>query len=95
MTRKGVILGHEVEGVVEFFFRDFPRDECAVGEFCCKHGLADAANDAFLLHGADALDDGFQRDSRFLGDKVEGLFLEAGDEVFRNGEDLRVDGIGY
>ena len=94
MAGKGVFFRHELEGVVEFFFRHFPCDQRAVSEFCGEHGLAHAADDACLLHCADAFDHGFERDTGFIGDDLERMALETGYEVFGNSEDLRVDGIG-
>ena len=62
-------------------------------EFGRKHGLADAADDACFKHGADALDDRFQWNSRFFSNHLKGVALETRDQVFGNGEDLCVDGI--
>lgn len=91
---EGVVFRHEVEGVVEFFLGDFPCDKCAVGEFSGEQGLADTADDAGFLHGADAGDDGVEGDVGFFRDELEGVALEAGNEVFGDGEDFGVGFVG-
>ena len=58
MAGKGIALEHVVEGGVEAFGIDLPRDERAGGEVGGHEGLADAADGAGGEHGADACDDG-------------------------------------
>jgi hypothetical protein len=49
---------------------------------------------ASILHRADAFDHGRERNPGFIGDHMERLALEAGYEIFGNGEDLRVGWVG-
>ena len=58
-----------------------------MGEFGGEEGLADAADDAGGEHGADAFEDDVEFDAGLLGDDGKGMLLEAGDEVFGDGED--------
>ena len=50
MTTEGIVLEHEVEGVGEFVFTDFPGDESAFGEVAGDEGLTHAANGARCEH---------------------------------------------
>ena len=93
MTRKRILFGHEVEGIVEFFLRHFPCDERAVRELGREQGLAHAADHAGFDHRADALQHGVERHTGFFGDHMKWLTLKSGDEIFRNRENGGVDRI--
>ncbi len=62
-----------------------------MGEFGGEQRLADPADDAGFQHRADALEHGVQRHAGLLGDPVERLALEAGDEILGNRENPGVD----
>lgn len=91
VSGEGILLGHEIEGGVELLLGDFPSDEGSVGEFGGKEGLADAADDSGFEHRLNALEHGFEWHSALFGDDVEGLALKAGDKVFGDRKDLRID----
>lgn len=87
------MLEHVVEDGGELFFGDAPGDEGSVGELGGEEGLAHAADDACLEHGADACEDDVEFDTGLFGDDFEGLALKTRDEVFGNSEDFGVDGV--
>ncbi len=94
VARKRIFLGHEVEGLIQFFLRDPPSDQGTVGELRRKQGLAHPADHSGGDHGAGALQDGSQVHTGLFRDHVEGMAVETGDQVFRNGEDGGIHGIG-
>ena len=77
-------LGWEVGHIG--FFQEF---------FCVRWRPDDRLGErtASCLDGADALYDCIEGHARFLSNELKGVCLEATNEVFADGKDLRVDGI--
>jgi len=53
VARKRIALKHPIKGAVDLFFRNFPRDERAVGEVGREQCLPDATDRSGAEHGGD------------------------------------------
>ena len=93
MAREGILLEHVVEDGAEFFLWNSPSDEGAMGEFGGEEGLADSTNDSSFEHCTNTFEHDGQLYSRLFGDSLEGLALEASDEIFGYRENAGVDGV--
>ena len=93
VARKRVALRHPVERAVDFFLRNFPRHQRAVGEIRRQKSLPDATNSSRTQHRGDPRHHHIDLDIRAARNFFEGFADKPFDLVLRNREDLRVNWI--
>ena len=93
VTRKWIALKHPIKRAIDLFCRNFPGDECAVGEVGREQCLPDATDRSGAEHRRDARHHKIDPHARAARDFLERLPDKACDFVLRNGEDPGVDRI--
>ena len=93
VARERIALRHVIESGVDFFGRDFPGDQRAVGEIRGQQRLPDPAHRSRPQHRRDALHHGLLGNPGTLRNFLERLPHEPLDLVLGDRENFRVDRI--
>jgi hypothetical protein len=94
MTGKGILPEHEAECSIESIVRHFPRHKRPVRKIRCQKSLTDPPDRPRGQHGLDPVQDYRLLDTRQSGNLAKRFTHKSLDPVFRDGEDLRINGVG-
>src|SRR5271165_1256639 len=94
MTGKGILPEHEAECSVELIVGYFPCHKSPVRKIRCQKRLADPPDRPRVQHGLNPAQDLRLLDSGQSGNLAKRFAHKSLDPVFRDSEDLRINGVG-